>query len=436
MTTTMGSLTKSLVKAYDPDDASFTQKALDAVDAYFAGLKPSTSKIDPLRLGSKSTLISQIRRACLEKAGPFEEEGQEEFNKMDVIEQQKFQLRSRLTDMNKWVHDLPIVPDNLKGLLMADNDSAKLMAVRGLATNTKLRTEMTEIDGDKLMSKLCPNLEEPKRRKLSEVVAALILVTGRRTIEIMKTGDIYLGEGHSKTGYVAMFTGQAKRGLKDDEAYEIPLLAPFYMVRAALDVVRLTDTSGMSSAEVNTKYSRNLLNYLRKRCDLNPHRLRDVYAMMAFSLLPQKKMSLIGFVSKILGHEKPENAAFYQTTSIVNFSGPWNPNGEPAEAQAEPIKPQPKRAKRPDNVADEPESEPQVPQPEPEDDQEPDLSSWNYSTKPEKKRIVALIDMMQRRKRITATSARAAGGGSMPLLEKVISKNQAKIDAYNASLAK
>src|SRR4051812_18167223 len=101
---------QDLVSAYDVDNKNFGAQALEAFNAHFAAKPKSTSKKDPNRLGSRSTVMCRLRKALLDKAGPFEEPGQDLFNSLSVEEQYKFQLRSKLANKNNWCWDLDIVP--------------------------------------------------------------------------------------------------------------------------------------------------------------------------------------------------------------------------------------------------------------------------------------------------------------------------------------
>ncbi|MDR3572083.1 MAG: hypothetical protein P4L81_07945, partial [Candidatus Pacebacteria bacterium] len=125
---------------------------------------------------------------------------------------------------------------------------------------------------------------------------------------------------------------------------------------------------------------------------------RAVYAMASYDLIPGKKMSLIGYISRVLGHASATNAAYYQRVKVVNLTGPYQPEVK-EEKEAE-------------------ETE----------------SDWVARTAPEKKRVKAILELIEHREKITASAIRRTGGGTIQLAARVIELNQERVDAYNNSL--
>ena len=66
---TMAQLKAKLIEIYDEDDKNYAEKAMAEINDYYAKMPKSTSKIDPDRLGSRSTVISRLKMAILEKLG-------------------------------------------------------------------------------------------------------------------------------------------------------------------------------------------------------------------------------------------------------------------------------------------------------------------------------------------------------------------------------
>jgi len=52
----------------------------------------------------------------------------------------------------------------------------------------------------------------------------------------------------------------------------------------------------------------------------------------------------------------------------------------------------------------------------------------------EKKRLAGILEMVEKRIRLTASSIRSATGGSMIVIQRLMAKNQERIDEFNASL--
>lgn len=381
-------LINDVVAKYDEDDAKFAQWAHKKIAEHFDSMKPSQSKTDPTRMGTKSVLYSKIKQACLEKAGPLEVEGvagMKEFNGMTIKEQLKFQARARL-DGPKWAVNLGIMPENLRNFVLPEKE--KLTVARAKIDTDKLRADMEEIDGDRLMEKLMPGLLGGKRHHQA---AAVMLATGRRTTEVLMSGDIYLSNNNTMDGYRCMFSGQLKAGL-DDKPYEIPLLAPYAAVKAAWDRIReLYPTQGMTTDEVNSAYAGSISNFTQRAVGLKPHGLRAAYALMTFQ---GQKSSLIGHIGKVLGHAQSSAAAYYQRAKIINYSGPWKVKVETPDHE------------------------------------------WELEGAAELKRLSGLLEMQEQRIPITATAIRTHAGGTMKVCARIVEKNEKLISLYNASLEK
>lgn len=409
--TTLIQLQKKIVDNYS--EKMTADEINQAISHYFFGLKPSKSTIDPTRLGTRSNFISKLRLALLEDVGPLDmptqlhETRYAKFNKMTAKEQLKFQAQALATGTNKWVHSLEIMPKNIADIKMSAEDMLALKNLRAKVDTDKLRDESVEVDGDRLIEKLCPALLKTSAKR-HQLAAALLLVTGRRTVELLKTGDFYLPKGGSVKDYTAMFSGQAKEGLFPGGAYEIPLLAPYWLVKAAFKRLReLYDTADLGNADINESFASSIGNFVKSEVDLTPHALRGAYAMMTYELMNTKKMSLVGWISLILGHAQPSAAAYYQRMKIVNLSGPYKP-----------------RQMTEQDVfgEDEPENGPET------------LSDWNVSGAAEKKRVVAIQELMEKRIKLTASSIKTNTGGSTLIINRIMAKNAALINEYNASL--
>ena len=412
--TTLIKLQKEIIDNYSDDTTA--AEINQAISKYFSELKPSKSPLDPTRLGTRSTFISKLRQALLEKLGPLEIPKDPmhttrygKFNFMSAKEQLKFQAQSLAAGTNKWVHALEIMPENIANIRMSAEDILALKNLRAKIDTGKLRDETVEIDGNRLFEKLCPALMNPAKRH--QLAGALLLVTGRRTVELLMTGDFYLPKGGSVKGYSAIFSGQAKEGLFPGGPYEIPLLAPYWVVKAAFQRLKeLYPTKDLNNADINESFSKSINNYTTKVVGLTPHGLRGAYAMLTYELMKDdfyggKKMSLIGWISQILGHAQPTAAAYYQRMKVVNFTAPFvatPPNQDVFDEEAI------------------------VPQPE--------TGEWNVSNKSEQKRVVAIIELMEKRIRLTASSIKTNTGGSMLIINRIMAKNKELIDEYNQSL--
>ena len=71
---------------------------------------------------------------------------------------------------------------------------------------------------------------------------------------------------------------------------------------------------------------------------------------------------------------------------------------------------------------------------EPSDDKFPDTQGWDLKGVAESKRLGGLLEMMEKKIRMTATSIRTNAGGTMGVIARIIERNEKLINDYNDSL--
>ncbi len=147
-------------------------------------------------------------------------------------------------------------------------------------------------------------------REWAEVAAALALLTGRRSSEILSTAEF-----EYKTPYSVTFTGALKRGGESQVlSFEIPTLTGAQQVITALDKMRKwLPTKGMSAQAVNQKYGeavarscdRNFADLIPLRAgrdNLYSHLFRTVYARIATHWFAPSNVADVEFMAAIQGH--------------------------------------------------------------------------------------------------------------------------------------
>lgn len=164
--------------------------------------------------------------------------------------------------------------------------------------------ELTPIPNHlELINFACSLLESESYLK---VALGLMLVAGRRSIEILKTAKFTTVPRKS---FEVVFEGQAKLKDKIEVPYTIPILAPAKAVIKALEYIReqKKEFATLTDKELNKKCG-NSLNKTCKRLfelwlggECSPHDLRKAYAAICYHNT-NKKNSFRGFASKILGH--------------------------------------------------------------------------------------------------------------------------------------
>lgn len=138
-----------------------------------------------------------------------------------------------------------------------------------------------------------------------KVSLGLILLTGRRSVEILKTGTFE--KVQSKKNEV-LFSGQAKKRGENSQPYKIPILCAPNLVISALEWLRgeKHELLSITEKQLNTKcaaplntYSKQFQSWLGNGC--TPHDLRKAYAAIAYGQT-NKRDSFRGFAAKVLGH--------------------------------------------------------------------------------------------------------------------------------------
>jgi hypothetical protein len=149
-----------------------------------------------------------------------------------------------------------------------------------------------------------------EQREWAEVAAGLVVLTGRRSSEILGTADF-----QSKSQWSVVFSGALKRrGEVQRLSFEIPTLTTAERVIAALAKLRLMcPTEGLSAEQINQKYSQavatacdrhfsNLVPHRDGRDNLFTHLFRSVYAAIATHWYAPPTVDANEYKAAIQGH--------------------------------------------------------------------------------------------------------------------------------------
>jgi hypothetical protein len=166
-------------------------------------------------------------------------------------------------------------------------------------------TNLRPIDDEALVDTAVTIAKQAKSVDTMELTGALLLLTGRRSVEVLKTGTF----APSTTRRSVVFGGQAKRRELEATDYTIPVLADPKLVLAAIDVLRTReDTSAITNQQVNGRYSKYLGRAVARRFADNdgvaliPMELRKVYATTAYAWYCPSAISMNAYFARILGH--------------------------------------------------------------------------------------------------------------------------------------
>jgi telomere resolvase len=161
---------------------------------------------------------------------------------------------------------------------------------------------------DELVATATKIVREAEGRHPAAIAAALALLTGRRVVELLKTGRF--SEGTKRRTLI--FSGQAKTGGSKNartDPYEIPVHAEPKLLLAAFRILRREfDCTELTNGGVNDRYSKRLSIHANalfadaNRTPLTMHELRAVYAIAAYAWLAPVTISPIAYLPRILGH--------------------------------------------------------------------------------------------------------------------------------------
>lgn len=249
------------------------------------------------------------------------------WNETTLIEKDRIiysfkKLRKNADEFQRALRSMPYLPKALDGLSL-ERELAIERKIEIADRNRALaEAPVVEVNGDEFLMKV--DLESPR---MDILIPSLLLVTGRRTVEIMRTASFENYETNDEKDenveYKAIFSGQAKS--VDSKPYLIPILAPVEKIKLALASVRQAyPLEDKDNNFINATYSKTINKMCKAVFGLGAHELRAVYAHMcqqSFNV-GNRKMSVSGYISKTLGHDASTTSVHYQRVNVVNYSGP------------------------------------------------------------------------------------------------------------------
>lgn len=263
-----------IVQNYDADKF----KASDAIDII-------TSKYS--NLNTIQTCLSLLRNELL-KITPIENYE----NAKDYLLKNKIKTS-------------PLIPLELNKLFLSKEDSKKryLQGINNLNKKHDIMITIKEEFIDTILDGL-------KSNEYSTLLPALLLVSGRRTKEIISSAKFSSRNGS------CLFSGQLKTN--DKKAYNIPLLAPIKDVQFALRRLRkIIKNKNLNMDQIYSKNQKLFIKLSKKcGCNITPHYLRGLYATICYDKYGDN-MTKNRYFQKILGHSLLETSLHYVKYKII-----------------------------------------------------------------------------------------------------------------------
>lgn len=146
-----------------------------------------------------------------------------------------------------------------------------------------------------------------------EVAAGLVCLTGRRPVEILRTGvfieDPEVGDPALLGPYRTLFAGQTKTRSDEEFSYPIPLLAEPQIVQAGIEKLRAhpycQKLQELDNNAVHRRTSADINGHCKRHFGLRwtPKLLRAFYAAYCYYLYAPEHYDEVVYLGEILGHQ-------------------------------------------------------------------------------------------------------------------------------------
>lgn len=320
------------------------------------------------------------------------------------------------------IREYDVLPPNLQAL--------KLEHTEGQERKENLNTRKKELDGNKMElngNDTIATLHNLESSRGWNVLAALVLATGRRLSEIIKFGTF-----EPWGDYAIRFSGQLKSGLNKKQSYIFPTLAKSeYIIKRINRLREVWDDQKLTADEIDEQISGWLNAKTVKKIygpGMTVRKLRGAYAMLADRIYnpdsdPKDEERLKRYIATILGDET-RNAPYYMRFNITNFDNPHVYDIKHPENPKPILDQDDKFADIKDKVVEEVKPV----------KAEPTINLKYKITTSDINKREAIQELVRTGKKITAAAIHRLKKGQMSAISKFIEKNKEEIDRYNATI--
>jgi len=246
------------------------------------------------------------------------------------LQKQKTASKGTLTGSSRTdqtIAQLIILPEFMSDYRLTKTDSVNSHTLAAGNIEKRSKDCVEVIDADETISK-CRSIVKNLTEDPFIIVAALGILTGRRSIELLKTGKFSTGRLGS---YSSVFSGMAKKRVgctvdKDD----IPLLIKYKYINPCMDHIRRTiKVDGLTNTQVNSKYSHKLgdsAKIIMDSLNMRFHDLRAIYGSISFQAF-ESTWSINIWLKKVLIHDTLDTSIYYSRCSVNGCTlqlGKWN----------------------------------------------------------------------------------------------------------------
>lgn len=226
------------------------------------------------------------------------------------------------------ISNIPILPVYMHDYRLTQEDKIATAKISSESLE-KRSMECVDIKDTNELVKKCQHIVKHMDEDLFIIIAALGIICGRRSIEILKLGQF---EENKKRGrFSCKFKGMAKkRGCGSEDFINIPLLTKFEYFKRCLNYIRSQiNTENMTNSIVNSKYSHKLgdgAKILLESLNVRFHDLRVIYGNATYQAF-RNTWSINIWLKKVLGHESIDTSVYYSRCKMTDLNlvlGEWN----------------------------------------------------------------------------------------------------------------
>jgi len=209
------------------------------------------------------------------------------------------------------ISEIRLLPKYMDSYRLSDTDKmvSSDMAKKSLEDRSM---DCVEIDDPDDLLKRCKSIIRNLKEDPFITSAAISIVCGRRSIEILKTGKFAASE---KRGSMAcLFSGAAKKKVIHECYEDIPLLMKYKYLNRAINYIRENiPCDNLTNAQINSKYSHKLgdaSKILTNQLGVRFHDMRCLYGNMSFNMY-ENNCSINVWLKKSLLHESLDISVHY-----------------------------------------------------------------------------------------------------------------------------
>lgn len=221
------------------------------------------------------------------------------------------------SNLDKVICKVPLIPDYMKEYRLTVEDRASSSNLARKSLETRSMDCVVIADADAVLARCVEKIKENKD-SVFVLAACLSLVCGRRSIELLKTGE-FSEASEIRGPYACIFSGAAKKKKVCEDRCEIPLMIKYKYFKPALRRVREgIPCESLTNSQINSHYSHKLgdaAKIITNNMQVRFHDLRCIYGVLSHMKF-ENSCSINVWLKLCLCHEALDTSMFYSRCKI------------------------------------------------------------------------------------------------------------------------